>query len=52
MTGETKAEPLIRNRRECAAKVAELERRIDARLRELRALFDRPTEAEFVTRTG
>ena len=52
MTGETEADLLARNRRDCEAKVAELERRIDARLRELRALFDRPTEAEFVTRTG
>lgn len=50
MTGETKAELLIRNRCECAAKVAELERRIDARLRELRALLDWPAEAEFVAR--
>ena len=39
---------MIRNRRDCEAKVAELERRIDARLRELRALLNWPPEAEFV----
>jgi hypothetical protein len=48
MTGETTTELLIRNRSECAAKVAELERRIGARLRELRALLNWPPEAEFV----
>jgi hypothetical protein len=51
MTGETKAELVIRNRCECEAKVAELEQRIDARLRELRALLDWPPEAEFVAPT-
>ena len=48
MTSEPKAELLARNRRDCEAKVAELERRIGARLRELRALLDWPAEAEFV----
>jgi hypothetical protein len=48
MTDETKAELLARNRRDCEAKVAELEHRIDARLRELRELLDWPAEAEFV----
>jgi hypothetical protein len=47
MTGETKAELLIRNRRDCKTKVAEPERRIDV-LRELRALLNWPPEAEFV----
>ena len=48
MTGETEADLLARNRRDCEAKVAELEHRIDARLRELRELLDWPAEAEFV----
>jgi hypothetical protein len=48
ITDETKADLLARNRRDCEAKVAELERRIDGRLRELRALLDWPPEAEFV----
>jgi len=48
MTGETKAELLARNRRDCEAEVAELERQIDARRRKLRALLDWPAEAEFV----
>jgi hypothetical protein len=48
MTGETKAELLARNRCDCEAKVAELEHRIEARMRELRALLDCSTEAEFV----
>jgi hypothetical protein len=49
MTDETKAELLARNRRDCEAKVAELDRRIDARPRELRALLNWPTGADFVT---
>jgi len=48
MTGETKAELLARDRRDCEAEVAELERQIDARRRKLRALLDWPAEAEFV----
>jgi hypothetical protein len=41
-------ELLARNRRDCEAKVAGLERRSEARLHELRALLNWPAEAQFV----